>query len=168
MLTLLAKLLKALNSNDNPAQIALAIVFALFLGITPLWSVYNLLWLFLLLVVRVNLSMFFVAWGLFTLIAYMIDPLSHQLGLTLLHSDALNAMWTAMYNNDFWRFVGFNNTLILGGFVLCAITAVPVFLLSVYLINRYRRHGLAWVKRTRLSTWLRSSRLISIYQSLSD
>lgn len=168
MLTLFAKLLKALNSNDSPAQLCLAVVFALFLGITPLWSVYNLFWLFLLLVIRVNLSLFLLSWGLFTVIAYLIDPLSNQLGLWLLQQESLKAMWTTMYNSSVWRVLAFNNTLVLGSFALCVLLAVPVFIAVYIIVTRYRRHLLTRIKNSRLNLWIKSSRLVSIYQSLNE
>ena len=168
MLTLLAKLLKALNSNDSPAQLSLALVIALFMGITPLWSVYNLIWLAVLLLVRVNLSVFFVAWGVFTVIAYLIDPLSASLGSWLLHLDSLQPMWTDMYNNNVWRLLAFNNTLVLGSFVLSALLAVPLFIVGYLLVVNYRRHLLERMRRSRLGLWLNSSRLFSIYQSLNN
>ena len=84
MLTLIAKLLKALNSDDNPSQIALAVVFAAFIGITPLASPHNIIILLIALVIRIHLPMFILSVGLFTLVAYLIDPISHLIGLQML------------------------------------------------------------------------------------
>lgn len=59
MLNLLAQLLKALNSESAPGQIGLAVAFALWVAITPMWTLNNLLIFTLVLVLRVNLSAFF-------------------------------------------------------------------------------------------------------------
>lgn len=166
MLTLLARLVKALNSDDSPAQIAAALVLALFVGVTPLWSVHNLVIALLVLVLRINLSMFLAGWGVFTLFAYLLDPLSHQLGLTLLDAASLQGLWNSLYQSDFWRLLAFNNTIVLGSFFICLLLSPILYGLSVWLVSRYRSHVMAWAQRTRLSAWLKSSKLFSIYQSL--
>ena len=43
MLAILAKLLKVLNSEQSPGQIAAAISFAAIIGLTPLLSLHNLI-----------------------------------------------------------------------------------------------------------------------------
>ena len=167
MLTLFAKLLKILNADDNPSQIALAIMFAAIMGLTPLYSPHNALVLLLVLLLRVQLSMFMVSLGLFTLFAYLLDPLSDTIGLGLLHAQSLQALWTSLYNNDFWRFIAFNNSLVLGSTVLALMLSGPIFWGSHFLITRYRQHILSWVRKTHLATWLKSGKLITAYNRLS-
>lgn len=167
MLTLFAKLLKILNADDNPSQIALAIVFAAIIGLTPLYSPHNALILLLVLVLRVQLTMFIISFGLFSVVAYLLDPVSDSIGLMLLQADALNALWTSLYNNNFWRFMAFNNSLVLGSVVLALSLSLPLFWLSRFLVTRYRQNILSWVKKTHLATWLKSGKLIATYNRLS-
>ena len=127
MLTLIAKLLKALNSDDNPSQIALAVVFAAFIGITPLASPHNIIILLIALVIRIHLPMFFLSVGLFTLVAYLIDPISHLIGLQMLQAETLQGLWHRLYNISFWRFMAFNNSLVLGGFTLSVLLSPLLF-----------------------------------------
>lgn len=168
MISLFAKLLKLLNSEQNPTQLALGICFGALLGVTPLLSPLNILWLFLLLVIRINLSLFFIAWGGFTLIAYLIDPVSHQLGLLLLQSETLEGFWQTLYNNSFWRFIGFNNTLILGSNLIAFALFMPLFIASKQLVVRYRQHLLQWVGQSKLMLWLKGGKLYSAYQSIAN
>jgi len=42
MITIIAKILKALNSETDPAQIGLAVSFSLIAGLTPTLSLHNL------------------------------------------------------------------------------------------------------------------------------
>ena len=163
MLTLLAKLLKAFNSDDNPSQIALAVVLAAFLGLTPLLTPHNFFVLLLLLIIRCNLSMFFLSFGMFTLVAYAFDPISHVLGLTLLNSSPLTPLWTILYNNSFWRFMAFNNSLVLGSLTLCIILAPILFIASRLIVVNYRSHIMTWIKKTRAVTWLKGSKLYTAY-----
>lgn len=166
MLTIIAKLLKALNSNANPSQLALAVCFALVIGFTPLSAPHNVLLIFLLLILRINLSLFLVSWGLFTLVAYLFDPLSNALGLALLNAEGLNGLWQTMYNNNVWRFLGFNNSLILGTTAVSLLLVIPLFFISRLIVIEYRDHILSWVQKSKVGLWLRGGKVYNIYQSL--
>ena len=84
MIKLLAKLLRVLNSETNPGQISLGFSFAMIAGLTPLLSIHNLVILLLVCSLRVNLAAFLLGLGVFTGIAYLMDPLFHLLGLAVL------------------------------------------------------------------------------------
>ncbi|WP_019528424.1 TIGR03546 family protein [Dasania marina] len=165
MLTIIAKLIKLLNSNANPSQLALAVCFAAAMGLTPLSAPHNILLLFLLLLLRINLSLFLLSWGFFTVIAYVFDPVSHSIGLTLLQADSLQSLWQLLYNNNVWRFLGFNNTLILGSSVVSLLIAIPLFFLSRLLIIKYRSHLLQRVSQSRLGLWLKGGKIYNTYQT---
>lgn len=168
MLKVFARLLKALNSESNPAQLALGVTGGLIVGLTPLWSLHNLVVVFLVFLFRVNLSAFFLFWALFSGVAYGLDPVMDRVGAWLLGAGPLRGLWTWMYNSDFWRLTRFNNTLTLGSLVTALVLAVPVFLASRYLVVKYRDHVLAWVQRSRLMQIIKASRLYRLYASLSS
>ncbi|PCJ14833.1 MAG: hypothetical protein COB04_14305 [Gammaproteobacteria bacterium] len=166
MLTALAKLLQALNAETRPAQISLAFVMGLILGFTPLWSVHNLLVLFLACIVRVNFSSFLLAWGLFSSIAYWLDPVFIGVGESVLNQPSLQGAWSSMYQSDLWRVTHFNHTLTMGSVLVSLIIAVPLFFVSNLLIELYRDKLFVWVQKFRLVQMLKTSKLYNIYQAL--
>lgn len=168
MLTMLAKLLKALNSESAPGQVALAFSLALIVGLTPLFSLHNLLVLLLAFIVRINLSAFFVAVAFFSGLAFFIDPLSLSLGESLLHNSALEATWTSLYQSDFWRLTAFNNTLVLGGIVIALVAFIPLFIISRLLIVMYREKLLSWFEKLKIVQVLKASKFYNLYRSLAD
>ena len=168
MLKQLAKLLKALNAETAPWQISLAFILAMVMGFTPLLSLHNLLILLLALVLRVNLSAFILAFGLFSGIAYLLDPLFIRTGESLLLNPNLRDFWTGLYNNDFWRLAHFNHTLTIGSAVIAVALALPLFFLFRWLIVQYRGHLLAWVRQSRLMQMLKASKLYKAYQAVSE
>ena len=168
MITLIAKLLKILNSDDNPAQIALAVVFATIMGLTPLLSPHNILLLLLVLVIRVNLSLFLVSLGFFTITGYLFDPLSNSLGLSLLQAEALQGLWTHLYQSSIWRLLAYNNSLVLGSLTLSLLVSPLVFIATRWLITHYRQRLMAWVNKTRLVLWLKSGKLFNVYQTMQN
>ncbi len=163
----IAKLLRVLNSETEPGQISLGFCFALVAGLTPLWSLHNLVVLLLVLVLRVNLSAFLLGLFVFSGLAYILDPLFHQLGLTLLTAGSLEGVWTSMYNSTLWRLERFNNSIVMGSLVFSLAVFVPFYLLCNLLIRRYRAHVLAWVQKTRLMQMFKASKLYHAYQSIS-
>jgi len=168
MLTILAKIFKILNSETEPLQISLALCFALVAGLTPLWSLHNILVLLLVLLLRVNLATFILAWIGFSGIAYLLDPVFHRLGYQILTAASMQSLWTSLYNSTLWRLTSFNNSLLMGSLLTAIILFIPLFLMSNLVIRKYRDHILAWVMKSRIVQALRASKFYQIYQSVSD
>ena len=167
MLRSLAKLLAALNSEAEPGQISMGLCLGMVLGLTPLFSLHNLLVVLLALVLRVNLSGVLVGFAAFSAVAWVIDPLFDALGLALLTAPALESLWTTLYASDFWRLARFNHSIVMGSVVFSLLAFVPAFLAANALIRRYRVHVLAWVQRSRLMTALKATRFWGLYQGVA-
>lgn len=167
MFRMLAKLLKVLNSETDPSQISLAFSFSMFSGFLPFFTPVNLVVLFLVFILRVNLSAYFLGWAFFAGVAYLLDPLFHPIGLALLSADSLQGLWTTMYNSTLWRIQKFNNTVVMGGFVFAILFFVPLVLLSNLMVRKYRDHVLAWIRKTQLMKAIMASDFYGYYQKVS-
>lgn len=167
MLTLLAKCFKILNSEADPGQVSLALCFAMVMGFSPLFSVYSLIVLFVVLFIRVNLSAFLLGWAAFSLLGYALDPLFHSLGMGILTSAALETLFTTLYNIPLFRVMAFNNSLVMGSLVCSIVLFVPCFVVFKLLIVRYRTKILAWFEKNKLVQIVKSSKLYAIYEALS-
>ena len=163
MLNSIAKLLKLLNAESDPSQLSMGFVVGMIVGLTPLWSLHNLLLTFLVFLFRINLSAFILSFTLFSGIAYLADPLMDQAGVSLLTSPAMHDFWTQLYNQAFWRLTHFNNTLTLGSLVVAIAIAIPMFFVSNFIIRKYRQHLLAWVEKSKLVQIIKGSRLYRLY-----
>ncbi|MEW6777728.1 MAG: TIGR03546 family protein [Bdellovibrionota bacterium] len=166
MLTALAKLLKVLNSETDPGQISLALCFSMVAGFTPFFALHNLLVLLLVLVLRVNLSAFSLGTAAFSLLAFALDPLFHQVGLAALTAEGLRGLWTALYNQTLWRVERFNNSVVMGSLIVSIVLFVPAYFASNVLIKKYRENILQWVQKTRLMTWLKATKFYGIYEKV--
>jgi len=167
MISTIAKILKVLNSETAPGQISLAICFALIVGLTPFYSLHNLLVLLLVLFLRVNLTTFIVGWLFFSGIAYILDPIFHRLGLAVLTAASLEGLWTSLYNIMIFRLSNFNNSIVMGSVLFSLIFFIPVYFLSNMLITNYRDHILAWIRKTRLMHLIKGSKLFQAYETVS-
>ncbi len=166
MLGLLAKFFKVLNSDAAPWQIALGFAFALFVGLTPFLSLHNILVLLLVFILRVNLSAFFLASAIFSVVAYALDPVSISVGQSLLSSPSLQSMWTELYQSDFWRAVKFNHTLLMGSLALALVLFIPVMLLSNVIIGIYRERFMAWFEKLKITKLIKASKFYKLYLKL--
>lgn len=167
MLRTIVKLLKVLNSENDPRQISLAFSFSMVAGLTPLVSVHNLLVLFLVLLLRVNISAFILGFLLFSGIAYVLDPLFHWLGLLILTADPLQGLWTAFYNSTVWRLEKFNNSIVMGSLVFSVFFFTPFFLILNKLILKYRENVMSRLRKSRIMQTLKATKFYNLYQSLS-
>lgn len=138
MLGMLAKLLKALNSETSPWALAWGIVLGMILGFTPLFSLHNVLILFIAFTFRVNLSFFFLSFALCSGLAYALDPLFDWVGEWLLTMPALQQVWFSLYEMPVARLAQFNHTITLGSVVVSVALLVPMLFLSRFIIINYR------------------------------
>ncbi|MDT8335117.1 MAG: TIGR03546 family protein [Desulfurivibrionaceae bacterium] len=168
MLKSIARLLKVLNSETDPGQISLGFCFALIIGLTPLMSLHNILVIFLVCILRTNLSAFLLGFLIFTGIAYLLDPLFNRLGLVLLTADPLEPLWTSMYNLALFRLESFNNSIVMGSLVFSLALFIPLYFLFNLLIVKYRDYLLGWIEKSRLMKFFMASRFYRIYKSTSD
>lgn len=168
MLSAIAKLLSALNSETEPGQISLAFCFAMIAGLTPLFSLHNLLVLLIVLLLRVNLSTFILGLAFFSGIAYLLDPLFHLIGLAVLTAGTLEGLWTALYNTTLFRLEKFNNSIVMGSLLFSLVLFVPIYLIANQMILRYREHVLALVQKSRIMQAFKATKLYRLYSTYSE
>ncbi|MDH4162775.1 MAG: TIGR03546 family protein [Nitrospirota bacterium] len=167
MLSMIAKLLKVLNSEADPFQISVALGLSMITGFLPLFTPLNLLILLLVLVLRVNISSYLLGSAFFAGIAWFLDPIFHRIGLAVLTAGALEGSWTALYNTVLGRLQRFNNSVVMGSVIFSALFFVPLVLLLNIAIRKYRDHVLLWVKKTRFMQILMASKFYDLYEKLS-
>jgi uncharacterized protein (TIGR03546 family) len=167
MIRFLAKTLKVLNSETDSAQISFALVLAMVMGFTPFWSLHNIIVLFLVLVLRANLSTFILGLALFGSLAYLLDPFFHRIGLLLLTADPLTGFWTTLYNMIPGRLDRINNTIVAGSLVFSLVLAVPAFSVFNLLVRKYRERVMKWVEKSRVVQALKANRFYKVYQSVT-
>lgn len=167
MLKQLVKLFKVLNSDVDPSQIAGGLVLGMVLGLTPLWSLHNILVLLLVCILRINVSAVLISLAVFSGLAYLLDPLFILVGEKVLTSPDLAALWTSLYQQDIWRLAHFNNTLTMGSVLISIALLVPVFFLFRIIIIQYRERILAWVMKLHIVQVMQASKLFLTYRELS-
>lgn len=144
-----------LQSENSPWQVAGGVAIGLFMGFSPFNGPQNYLLMLLLFFTNVNVASATLATALFSGVAALLDPVAHKLGYSLLVSnESLTPFWTALYNLPIVPFTRFNNTVVLGSFVLALILVVPVVLLTRALLLYYRAHWRERVSKLGVVKWM--------------
>lgn len=163
MLTLLAKILKVLNSEASPWQIGWAIAFGLLAGLLP----FGLLTLVILLIVclfTINLSTFLLVWGLCS-------------GLMFIFGDALEAFtWqyaqqpgllNLLASVETLQLLHLHHTLVLGAFVLGIVLLLPSAWLGSLLVAQYRLRVMSKMQQWKIVQLVKASKLFQLYENLN-
>lgn len=141
-MTLLLKqifgLLKLLNSETGHNQIAAGIAAGFILGMTPLLSLQSLLVFICIFFFRVQAGAAFTSAFFFAFVAWALDPVFHSIGSAVLEMEGLYELFTALYNMPLIPLTRFNNSIVMGALVVSTIASPFIFILSWYLVLRYR------------------------------
>ncbi len=138
------KILKALNSNQAPWQISLAVIFGMILGFLPFFNFFSFLIIFLAFIININISMFILSSAVFATIGLILDPLFHKVGFIILTLKPLIPIWTTLYNIPYIQWTGYNNTVVMGSLIISLVLAIPLFFILNKLIIKYREK-LGWI-----------------------
>lgn len=145
--TLIRDILKVLQSDVSPKQIAFGAVLGVFFGLVPGLLMKCFIFV-LIMILRVNIGAAFAGAAVFALIGLFTDPLSDKLGYFILNAEFLLPLWTSLFNIPLLPFTKFNNTIVMGNIALSFIFFIPVYLLSNKFLAYYREH---W--RDRIAKW---------------
>jgi len=165
LIKLLQNVIRSLNSQGTPGQVAAGIALGSALGLTPLVNLHNLVILGAGMLLNVSFPAFVLGWTLFVPIGFALDPLFHAIGRTLLiGTPGLRPLWTAWYNTPIIPLTNFNNTVVLGSVITWVVLFVPLFFLLRSLVALYRDRVYARLQRMRIFQAVTASKLYTVYR----
>lgn len=164
IIKLIQSLVKALNSDGTPGQVAAGIALGACLGLTPLVNLHNLLIVAVILFFRVSVPGAMLGWLIFTPVGFVLDPAFDRIGTALIvDSAALQGLWGAAYNAPVVALANPTNTIVAGSFVSWLVLVVPIFFLARWGVGAYRRTIYERYKDHRFFKALRASKLYNVY-----
>lgn len=164
LLKLIQSIIKTLHSEGTPGQVAVGIALGSALGLTPLVNIHNLVVFACIVLLNVSFGGGMLGWMLFVPVGFLLDPLFHAVGLSLLESTALRPMWTAWYNTPWVPFTNFNNTVVLGSVVGWVVLAVPIYFGARWGVARYRATIGERVRQSRFYRAVTASQVYNWYR----
>ena len=163
MLAIIVKLLKALNSEQSPNQIAMAVSLATILGLTPLFSLHNVLVILIALWFRVNLSILLVSYPFFTFIGFLLSPAFESVGLALLQMPSMLEIWETFFNTVVGRWSNFYYSGVIGSLFVSLLAAAILFPISKRTIGAYRGIWLVKIEQLKVSKMLKATKFWQLY-----
>jgi len=133
------QLIKLLHSETGSHQIAWGIALGFVLGMTPSFSLQTVLVFLILIFFRVQMGAAFVAAFFFKFVAYLMDPVFHVLGSSVLENKSLKPLFTYFYNAPIIPWTRFYNSIVMGSGVLSLLLTPFLFLISLWFIKKYRK-----------------------------
>ncbi len=130
--------LKLLNSETGTNQIAAGIAAGFILGMSPVLSLQTLLVFLFVFCFRIQLGAAMIFSFFFKFIAFLLDPVFHEVGLILLNMDGLKGLFTAMYNMPILPFTRFNNSIVMGSGITAILLSPLVYFGGKFLVAKYR------------------------------
>jgi uncharacterized protein (TIGR03546 family) len=145
----LFQFIKLLNSDTGTNQIASGIAAGFILGMTPVFSLQTLLVFVFIFAFRIQIGAAFIFAFFFKFIAYLLDPVFHEVGLVVLSNQNLKPLFTELYNMPIVPLTRFYNTIVMGSGVTSLLLSPFVFVLSKKLVVKYREKVLEKFKQTK-------------------
>lgn len=160
-LKLVQSLVKALNSEGTPGQVAAGLTLGAALGLTPLVNLHNLVIVAAAFLLNVSFPGFMLGWFVTVPVGFLLDPLFHAVGTWLLvDRTALAPLWVWLANTPVVAWANLTNTIVLGSLVCWMVSAPLVYLLARVGVARYRA---TIYERFRASRWYKAARASKVY-----
>jgi uncharacterized protein (TIGR03546 family) len=168
-LQFIGKLITILHSGASPAQIAGGFILGMIVGLTPLWSLHNLLVLIILLLLNVNIAIFIASMALFSMFAYLLDPVFHSFGYFLLVDlSFMQGIYTSLYNIQPIALSRFNNTVVMGSLITSLILLIPVFIMVKIGVLKYRDTVLERFEKLKVVKAIKGTKIYGWYAKYAE
>jgi uncharacterized protein (TIGR03546 family) len=165
LIKLVQSLVKALNSDGTPRQVAAGVALGAVLGLTPLMSVHNLVMVAVIVLLNVSLPGALLGWLLATPFGFMLDPAFDALGRwLLLDVAALAPFWAWGANAPIVALARLNNSVVLGSLLGWVVLALPIYAAARAGVVRYRAHVYPVLARSKVFRVVQASKAYNLYQ----
>ncbi|MDR1566735.1 MAG: TIGR03546 family protein [Treponema sp.] len=161
MIKPIAKLIAALNGNLKKGQIAAGFSWGFLLGLVPAGNVFWILLFAISFFFKHHHASKVLVLAVIKIMINTINPLLDTLGWEFLHIEALQPLFTTLYNTPFVPFTKFNNTLVTGGLLSGIGLFLPVFLLVFLLVPLYRSKAVPVLRNLKIVQVVKKLPLIS-------
>ncbi len=155
--------LKLLNSDTGKNQIAAGVACGLILGFAPAFSLQTILVIAVLFFFRIQIGAATIFAFFFSFVAWIVDPLSHQLGIAVLEMEPLKPLFTEMYNMPLIPLTRFFNSIVMGSAIISILLAPVVYFASKILIDKYRETVVARFKQTKFWKAVKATSFYGLY-----
>ncbi len=164
----LFQFIRLLNSDTGTNQIATGIAAGFILGMTPVFSLQTLLVLIVIFFFRIQIGAALVTAFFFKFMAYLLDPVFHSVGVAVLSLEAMQPLYTTLFNMPIVPFTRFYNSIVMGSGVVSILLAPFVFVAAKILVFKYRQSVVEKFKKTKFWKAVQATSLYKWYYKYED
>jgi len=165
----ISKFIKILRAGESPPLIAGGFAMGFIVGLSPFLTLQNVFILIIAILTKVNLASVFFAIFFFGFVAFIFDPVFHDLGYFLLTQiEALHGLWTTIYNWPVAPLTRFNNTVVMGSLITALVLAFPVYLLAKKGIIAYRSKYAEKIEKSKFMKAVKGNIVVKWYFKIRD
>ena len=169
VLKIIAKFIKVLQSAESPTQVAWGFAFGSIIGLTPMMSLHNLILLILIFILKVNIAAAMLAFIVFSLVAFLFDPIFHSIGyFFLVEVRPIFPFWTDMYNAPVAPLTRYNNTILMGSLICALLALYPNYLWFKWFIKKYRETWGEKIKSWKIVRVVKGSKIVRLYVRIKN
>jgi uncharacterized protein (TIGR03546 family) len=158
-------LLRLLHSENGDQSIAIGVSLGFILGLTPILSLQGILLLLVLVFCRIQMAAALLSWLAFSFFPLLIPQPLNYVGEVVLEASFLRPLWTAFYKAPVLPLSQFNNTIVMGGFIIGLLGSPLVYKGALYLVTKYRATAGAYISNTKLIKVIKGSKLYNWYNT---
>lgn len=155
--------IRLLNSDTGKISLAMGMTCGFILGMTPVLSLHSLLIFLILFLFRIQVGAALVTAFFFKFIAFLLDPLFHNVGSKVLEMESLEGIFTQLYNMPLIPYTRFNNSIVMGSAIITFSLAPVVFVISMRLITKYRETIVTRFEKTKLWKAVKATKFYQWY-----
>lgn len=167
MLKPVVNLLKALNSNSNPNQIASAVCCGMMLGVMPktnvTWYILTVFFLFF----RNKKPALVISTLLFSFLAPHLDSVFDTVGYYILTIPSLKSFYRFFFDIPFITFTHLDHTIVIGSLIISLILFIPMFFIIKLFVKLWRTKLTPIIRKTKLMTVISKLPLVQKIGALS-
>ena len=160
----LLKFIELLHKETGENQLAAGFVLGLFMGFTPVASLFWVGYLLLLIMFRFNIGAAFFAYGVLKVVSFALDPFFDKLGTALLSHSGLGVLWTALFNAPIIPFTRFNNSIVMGSVAVSVLLCIPLYFFMKWAVRRYRAVVVQSIQGTWIWKAFKATKLYQLYE----
>jgi len=165
LLNAIARFISVMNGNGKKSQIAAGFAWGLLLGLIPTGSFFWIVFFIISFFFNHNHASKILCMAFIIVLSPIIAPAVDAFGWEVLHIEALQPLFTNMYNMPFVPFTKFNNTLVMGGLIGGALLWLPSFLIFMALIPLYRKYVATKIRESKIVKKILNSPLFNVIDS---
>ena len=123
-------------------------------GMIPKDSLLAFVFFLLLLISNANLITGFLSAVFFSWLSPILDPLSHNVGVTVLTYEGLQPWFCQLDALPLAAWARIENTVVTGSFIIGILLMLPLYFVSYRVMARYRDALVGWVVNNRVTKWI--------------